>query len=319
MTEAHDVIARTFEPRDLEPLLEEAGVDTTILVQVACSDDDTDYLFERAAAAPWIGGVVAWVDSPNRPSRSRLEELAGRPALRGHPAPDPQRARPALDTPAGVRAGLASLEDSGDDPRAAVRLSSSPRGRARARQEFSRPDDRDRPSCETSARRDKMAAWAASRTPQPPSQRHCEGLRAEHDARTTSTGGRRTSDAVAVAVDAFGPERLVCGSDWPVALLNGDYEKVWRETMPVVRDVAPDSAEGLLAGNALRLYRLDATHRHGGRGRVMAALTDQAIAEIKNLIMSGEFVAGSRLPKEQDLRAAPRPVAQLAARGGARA
>ena len=33
----------------------------------------------------------------------------------------------------------------------------------------------------------------------------------------------------------------------------------------------------------------------------MAALTDQAIAEIKNLIMSGEFVAGSRLPKEQDL------------------
>src|SRR5438034_8239347 len=39
----------------------------------------------------------------------------------------------------------------------------------------------------------------------------------------------------------------------------------------------------------------------GGRWSIMAALTDQAIAEIKNLIMSGEFVAGSRLPKEQDL------------------
>jgi L-fuconolactonase len=48
-------------------------------------------------------------------------------------------------------------------------------------------------------------------------------------------------------------------SDWPVALLNGDYEKVWRETIRVVRDVAPNAAEGLLAGNALRLYRLDAT------------------------------------------------------------
>ena len=65
-------------------------------------------------------------------------------------------------------------------------------------------------------------------------------------------------DAVAVAVDAFGPERLVCGSDWPVALLNGDYEKVWRETVRVVHDVAPDDAERLLAGNALRLYGLDA-------------------------------------------------------------
>ena len=33
----------------------------------------------------------------------------------------------------------------------------------------------------------------------------------------------------------------------------------------------------------------------------MAALTDQAIAKIKDLIMSGEFAAGSKLPKEQEL------------------
>ena len=66
-------------------------------------------------------------------------------------------------------------------------------------------------------------------------------------------------DAVAVAFEAFGPKRLVCGSDWPVALLNGDYEKVWRETIRVVHDVAPEAAEDLLAGSALRLYRLDAT------------------------------------------------------------
>ena len=108
-------------------------------------------------------------------------------------------------------------------------------------------------------------------------------------------------DAVAVAVDAFGPERLVCGSDWPVALLNGDYEKVWRETVRVVHDVAPDDAEQLLAGNADASLPARRRGCPGGRRRVVAALTDQAIAEIKNLIMSGEFVAGSRLPKEQDL------------------
>ncbi len=32
-------------------------------------------------------------------------------------------------------------------------------------------------------------------------------------------------EAVAVAVDAFGPDRLVCGSDWPVALLNGELRE----------------------------------------------------------------------------------------------
>ena len=33
----------------------------------------------------------------------------------------------------------------------------------------------------------------------------------------------------------------------------------------------------------------------------MTALTDQAIAKIKDLIMAGEFTAGSKLPNEQDL------------------
>ena len=55
----------------------------------------------------------------------------------------------------------------------------------------------------------------------------------------------------------FGPDRLVCGSDWPVALLNGDYEQVWRETVRVVEDVAPAEAEQLLSGTALRLYDLE--------------------------------------------------------------
>jgi L-fuconolactonase len=57
--------------------------------------------------------------------------------------------------------------------------------------------------------------------------------------------------AVSVALDAFGRGRLVCGSDWPVALLNGDYERVWRETRALV-----DDDPQLLAANAARLYGL---------------------------------------------------------------
>ena len=70
-------------------------------------------------------------------------------------------------------------------------------------------------------------------------------------------GARDLRDAVAVAVEHFGADRLVCGSDWPVALLNGSYEKVWRETVRVVEDVAPADAELLLSGTALRLYDLE--------------------------------------------------------------
>ena len=71
---------------------------------------------------------------------------------------------------------------------------------------------------------------------------------------TDDWGAADLREAVDVAVDAFGPDRVVCGSDWPVALLNGSYEQVWRETVRVVEDVAPADAERLLAGTALRLY-----------------------------------------------------------------
>jgi predicted TIM-barrel fold metal-dependent hydrolase len=62
---------------------------------------------------------------------------------------------------------------------------------------------------------------------------------------------------VETAVAAFGPERLLCGSDWPVTLLNGDYGRVWRETRRLLELVAPEVEEELLAGTARRLYRLD--------------------------------------------------------------
>ena len=62
--------------------------------------------------------------------------------------------------------------------------------------------------------------------------------------------------AVEVALASLGPERLLCGSDWPVALLNGDYARVWRETRRLVGELAPGHARELLDGTARRIYRL---------------------------------------------------------------
>lgn len=84
LRDEHAPIARPFEPADLEPLLTAAGVEETILVQSACSDEDTDFMLDHATARDWVAAVVAWVplDDPGR-ARERLEELAGQPKLRG--------------------------------------------------------------------------------------------------------------------------------------------------------------------------------------------------------------------------------------------
>jgi len=60
--------------------------------------------------------------------------------------------------------------------------------------------------------------------------------------------------ACAVALDSLGPERLMCGSDWPVALLNGDYERVWEATRRLVEELAPGEQAGLVGDNAARVY-----------------------------------------------------------------
>jgi L-fuconolactonase len=57
-----------------------------------------------------------------------------------------------------------------------------------------------------------------------------------------------------IALDAFGPDRLVCGSDWPIALLNGDYDRVWGATRVVVHSAAHEHEDALLGGTAARVY-----------------------------------------------------------------
>ncbi len=256
MTDEHAAIRRTFEPVDLEPLLEQAGIHATVLVQSACTDSDTDYLFERASEQSWIGAVIAWIDlrSPAQASR-RLDELQLQPKLRGvrhliHDEPDPHWI---LQEP--VLASLALLEERrlilelpcvfprhlGDVPE----LASSLPGLTIVIDHLAKPPLRD----------GGLPRWEAqlrAAAAHPNVATKISGLNTLFA--TDDWGAADLREAVDVAVDAFGPDRVVCGSDWPVALLNGSYEQVWRETVRVVEDVAPADAERLLAGTALRLY-----------------------------------------------------------------
>lgn len=61
---------------------------------------------------------------------------------------------------------------------------------------------------------------------------------------------------VDAALELFGPERLMCGGDWPVATLAGDYAKVWRETNAVLAGLAPAERQHVLGKTAADFYRL---------------------------------------------------------------
>lgn len=256
MKAEHAAIARPFGPSDLRPLLDRNGIDAVVLVQGACLDSDTDYLLSEAARNAWIVAVTAWLelDRPER-ARTRLAELAQHDAFRAvrhlvHEEDDPHWIvrPPVLETLALLEERDVILElpvvfprHFGDVPTLAERF---PRLRIVV-------DHLGKPPLG----REDMPAWeralrAAAAHP---------NVLAKLSGLNTATERRdwRVDDllpACAVALDAFGPERLMCGSDWPVALLNGDYDRVWEATTRVVEELAPGEGERLLGDNAARVY-----------------------------------------------------------------
>jgi L-fuconolactonase len=255
----HEPIARAFTPADLEPLLREANVQRTILVQSACLDADTELMLEHARTVDWIAAVVAWLplESPTRTAR-RLEELGGEPKLRGvrhliHDEPDPHWIlRPA------VLESLALVESSGlllELPAVFPRHLADVPELARMFPSMTIVIDHlGKPPLEG----DGFDAWARALTAAASETNvaaKISGLNtASSDPNWTAA---MLEPAVRVALAAFGANRLLCGSDWPVALLNGDYARVWAETRRVLDAVAPGEQNRLLAGTAIRLYRLE--------------------------------------------------------------
>ena len=57
-------------------------------------------------------------------------------------------------------------------------------------------------------------------------------------------------------IELFGADRLMFGSDWPVAVLAGDYAKVWNETKKAIADLSEAEQAAILGGTANRFYQL---------------------------------------------------------------
>ncbi len=257
MTSEHAAIARPFGPSDIAPLLERNGIDLTILVQGACLDSDTDYLLEEAARHHWIGAVTAWVclEDPSRAAR-RLDDLQHHPKVRAvrhlvHNEPDHWLLR------ASVLDCVAMLEDRELILEVPVVFPRHFDDVVSVAERFPRLciviDHLGKPPIGSP----QMARWEIelrSAAEQPNVLAKVSGLNTALNWPAWTAEDLRP--AIEIALDCFGPHRLMCGSDWPVALLNGDYDSVWRFTSEALTLAAPNASSLLLDGNARRVYRL---------------------------------------------------------------
>jgi L-fuconolactonase len=82
------------------------------------------------------------------------------------------------------------------------------------------------------------------------------GMVTEADWSSWSVGDLRPY--VDVVLEAFGPGRLLFGSDWPVCLLAASYERVVDVTRELLDDLSEGEQARVFGGTALEVYRLGA-------------------------------------------------------------
>jgi L-fuconolactonase len=249
-------LRRTFTTADLAPRARAAGVDRTVLVQTVTVPEETPEFLALAAGHQLIAGVVGWTDL-TRPDvgdeLARLRELPGGSYLKGirhqvQGEPDPEwLLRP------DVHRGLTAVADAGLVYDLVVLPHQLP-ACVRAAQSLPQLtfvlDHLGKPPIASGT----LEPWTTDvRTLAGLPNTVCKlsGLVTEADLASWTTDDLRPyADTV---LDAFGPDRLMFGSDWPVCTLAATYGEV----LDVARELvgAYDSGR-IFEGTAVRVYDL---------------------------------------------------------------
>ena len=259
-------IARDFLPSDLLPQLRTAGFDGCIAVQARQSVDDTRFLLEMAATHPWVSGVVGWVDLQADDVRDHLEHWARDANLVGirhivHDEPDDQfMRRPAFLRGLGLLAGFDLTYDLLLFPKhlpVAMDVVSEFPNQTFVLDHLAKPF----------IRTNEIDAWARDLerlAAHPNVYAKLSGLVTEADWRTWTP--RQLRPYLEVALECFGANRLMVGSDWPVCTLAGDYARVMSAVIDFVGERPSTERDAILGGTASAVYRLDPTRVAGRNG-----------------------------------------------------
>lgn len=262
ITDEMTVLRRDFLPDDLDPARKANGIDATIAVQADQSEDETQFLLQLAERHGSIAGVVGWIDlrSPRVEELLRLfskfEKLRGfRHIAQSEPG---DRFLVREDFVRGV-AQLAQFGFTYDILIYPKQLPAALELVTRLPQQKFIIDHLAKPLIKSRT----IAEWAKFMQSLANSPNACcklSGLVTEADWRHWKKEDFRPY--LDVVFDAFGPDRLLFGSDWPVCLLAASYQQVLEIVEDYVQGYPADAKEKIFGANAARFYGL-ATARHG--------------------------------------------------------
>jgi L-fuconolactonase len=247
-------LKRDFLPDDLRTEMGGAGFDACVAVQARQTLDETRWLLALADEHPFVAGVVGWVDLQSDAGAAQIEALR-HPKLVGvrHIV---QAESEGFLTRSPFRRGIAALDRHGlaydilvyaRQLREAIRFAADFPEQRFVLDHLGKPDIRSGSFDAWRRDLDRLAnlpnVWAK-----------LSGLVTEADwRRWTRAELHRYANA---ALDAFGADRLMIGSDWPVCTLAGTYSDVMSVVTTALERRTAAERDAVLGGTAAKFWNL---------------------------------------------------------------
>lgn len=258
ITDEMGVLKRDYLAQELLPELRANGMDASVAVQAAQSEQETEFLLSFAAKHREIAGVVGWANLCAPDIADQLAKLRGREKLCGFRHIAQSEPDDRFLVRADFLRGVWLLGQHGFTydiliyPKqlpAAIELAGRLPGQRFVLDHIAKPEIKNR----------RLEPWAAHiRELAGCPNVFCKlsGLVTEAD-----WGGWKAEDFrpyLDVVFESFGTERLMFGSDWPVCLLAGSYKQVV-ELIAAYVERRPEKERAAIFGeNAARFYEVRA-------------------------------------------------------------
>lgn len=256
ISDSMEGLRRDFLSGDLQVEAKSARIDAAIAVQARQTMQETHWLLELARENPFMAGVVGWapIVSPEFPKL--VDELCTHPKLKGlrHVLQDEPDDGYALRGE--FQRGIHTLADTGlvydiliyeRHLPAAVQLVDRNPNQIFVLDHLAKPK----------IARQEISPWRENlrelaRRPNV----NCKVSGMVTEANWEAWTVRDLEPYLEIALECFGPERLLAGSDWPVCLLATSYQRWWETLRQWVSKLSALEQGNILGGNAARVYQL---------------------------------------------------------------
>lgn len=257
ITEEMDVIRRDFLPQDLMHILMHNHIEGCIAVQASQSESENRFLLELAANNPFIKGVVGWVDLQADDVEERLKYYSKqdivvgfRHVLQGEPQRD-FMLRPEFKRGIGLLSKYGFTYDIlifPDQLAYTAELVAEFPDQLFVIDHIAKPDMKNKEVAEWEKNIREVAKYPNV---------YCKVSGMVTEAYWYAWEEEDFKPYMDVVFDAFGVDRLMFGSDWPVCMVAGGYNRVVKMVRHYTAGLTDQEKMMFWGGNAIKFYNLE--------------------------------------------------------------